>query len=792
MKAHQPSKSLHSLSLSSRFQAFIIAHPWICILFTMTIVVGTSYGLTFATLNNNPKLFFAPDNPDLIYLNELETRFTSDETVVFIVHPENGDIFTAENLTLLEELTAEAWTIANSLRADSLTNFQHTEVAGDDLVVRNLVENPASLSPIQLNKIKSIALNEPNLVHHVVSTTGHVAVVTIAVTLGEKAADAPIIMADAERIRDEFRLRYPQVKLMLSGSVAFKKASEQATKQELSTTSIYGSLAILICLYVMLRNVASVLVTLVVILFSNLTALGITSWLGIEFSPTLGLAPAMILTLAVADSIHILIAYQHQIRKGLDKQAAMAESLRINMQPVFLTSITTAVGFLFLNTSESPPFREMGNMVSTGVVMALFFSVVFLPAVILVLPQQRYKKGVKESALMNGLADFVIRRRKPVFTVVTILFCVLSVFSLKNAFNDVWFEYYDETWEVRRATQFMVEEITGFHRVQFAFPAIETGGIMEPEYMQGLAAFSQWARHHPNVLFVSSFSDTIKRLNRDMNGGHPEFYDIPESRDLIAQYALMFEMSLPMGLGLENQMTFDKSAIRLNVLLGKVSSNDILAFELEARQWIADNLPVYMHTKGAGFDLLLGELSNNSMRGMLLGTALAMVVVSLMLVVALKSVKYGFLSMLPNLLPALLAFGIWGIINGEIGLSVSVVACMTLGIVVDNTVHFLSKYIRAKEEQGLSTTEAARYAFKTVGVALTATTLVLAANFGVMATSHFYPNASMGMLTAITVTVALAVNFFFFVPVLLFVDREDGGTKKPEVLMGSGIQAGKV
>ena len=791
MTVHRPSASPDLKPVSSRLQANIIAHPWICILFSLVVVVVASFGLSFATLNNNPKLFFAPDNPDLIYLNELETRFTSDENVVFIVHPDNGDIFTIENLTLLEELTNEAWTIANGLRADSITNFQHTEVAGDDLQVRNLVENPTGLSPGQLRDIKAIALNEPNLVHHVVSTTGHVAVVTVSVTLGEKAADAPLIMADAERIRDEFRARYPQVKLMLSGSVAFKKASEVATKQELSTTSVYGSLAILICLYIMLRSVASVMITMVVILFSNLSALGITSWLGIEFSPTLGLAPAMILTLAVADSIHILIAYQHHIRRGLDKQSAMAESLRINMQPVFLTSITTAVGFLFLNTSESPPFREMGNMVSMGVMLALFFSVVFLPSVILVLPQQRYRKGVKESVLMNGLADFVINRRKPVFTMVTIIFCVLSVFSLKNEFNDVWFEYYDETWEVRRATQFMVEEITGFHRVQFAFPAAEPGGIMEPEYMQALDSFSQWARQHPNVLFVSSFSDTIKRLNRDMNGGSAEDYSIPGERNLIAQYALMFEMSLPMGLGLENQMTFDKSAVRLNVLLGRVSSNDILAFELEARQWISDNLPAYMHTKGAGFDLLLGELSNNSMRGMLLGTALAMVVVSLMLIVALRSVKYGLLSMLPNLLPALLAFGIWGIINGEIGLSVSVVACMTLGIVVDNTVHFLSKYIRAKQEQGLTTVEAARYAFKTVGVALSATTLVLAANFGVMATSHFYPNASMGMLTAITVTVALVVNFFFFVPVLLFVDREGEGPKESGVLVGGGMQAEK-
>jgi len=212
-------------------------------------------------------------------------------------------------------------------------------------------------------------------------------------------------------------------------------------------------------------------------------------------------------------------------------------------------------------------------------------------------------------------------------------------------------------------------------------------------------------------------------------------------------------------------------------LLGGVSSNEILAFEQRADQWIADNLPSYMQVRGVGFDLLLGELSYQNGQGMLVGTALALVVVSLLLVVALRSVKYGLLSMLPNLFPAIISFGIWALIDGQIGISVSIVACMTLGIVIDNTVHFLSKYTRAKEEGQLSSIEATRYAFKTVGIALVATTLVISANFGMMSFSHYYPNASMGMLTAITVAVALAVNFLFFVPMLLFVDHRDNQGK---------------
>ncbi|OUS25335.1 hypothetical protein A9Q99_21875 [Gammaproteobacteria bacterium 45_16_T64] len=763
-----------------QIQEFIVDHPWFCILFTLVMVTAAGSGLRFAELNNDPRALFSENNEGMKLLVDLEQRFTKDDNVVFIIHPKNNDIFTRENLTMLHELTERAWTVPKTLRVDSLVNFQHTEVSGDDLDIIYLVDEPESLTDTQLAKIKKIALSEPNLVKNVISLSGHVASVNVAVLAdNEGGRDAPMIMEYARQVRDEFRQKYPDVEFLLSGHVAFKDASKQATEDALSTTSVYSTIAVIICLYLMLRSVASVILTYCIIALSNVVGLGIIAWLGIEFTPVMGGAPAIILTLAVADSIHILLSYQHQIIAGKVKREAMLESLRINMQPVFLTSVTTAIGFLFLNNSESPPFADMGNLVSIGVMAAWYLSIVFLPAAVMVLPEFKFKsRGDRSESIsqgyMNKFADFVIDRRVMVFIVSTSIFSILGVCSLKNEFNDVWFEYFDESFEVRNSTQFMVDELTGHHRIQFAFPSGEETGIMDPEYMQSVDRFVDWAREEQGVMFVSSFSDTIKRLNRDMNGGDVSYYVIPDQRELISQYTLMFQMSLPFGLGLENQIDINRSSIRVDVLMTTVSSNEIIAFERSARQWIVDNLPERMETQGVGFDLLLGELSYHNIKGMLVGTGLALLVVSLLLIVALRSVKYGLLSILPNIFPAIISFGIWGLWKGQIGIAISIVACMTLGIVIDNTVHFLSKYIRARRENQLSSIEATRYAFKTVGIALIATTLVLASNFGMMATSHYYPNASMGMLTAITVAIALAVNFLFFVPLLLFIDgRKD-------------------
>jgi len=753
---------------------FIINHPWVCIFITLAWVAMSGYGMRFMEFNNDSRALFADDNKGMQSLVELEDRFSKDDNVIIIVRPHNGDVFTRDNLKLLQQLTDAAWAIPKTQRVDSLTNFQHTLVDGDELNVLDLVGDVDSLSDEELQHIKRIALAEPNLVKNVVSESGHAASVAVTViTDDRRGQDAPMIMEYVENLRDQIVKEHPNVDIMLSGIVAFKSASRSTTENELSSTSIYSGVAILFCLFIMLRSIVSVIQTMLVIMLSIVIAMGTIVWFGVEITPVMGGAPAIILTLAVADSIHLLISYQHQIRSGANKQQAVYESLRINTQPVFLTSLTTAIGFLFLNSSESPPFADMANMVSIGVMAAWFLSVVFLPAMLVVLPQQTFRGGDHDHRIMDGFADFVVDHRKPVFIVSSTVFLILALLSAKNEFNDVWMEYFDETYEVRRATEFMVNELTGNHRLQFAFPSGESSGIMEPAYMQGLDRFAHWARQQPEVEYVSSFSDTIKRLNRDMNGGDPSFYQVPAQRDLISQYTLMFQMSLPFGLGLENQIDMDQSSVRVNVLLGGVSSNEILAFERRADQWIADNLPSYMQVRGVGFDLLLGELSYQNGQGMLVGTALALVVVSLLLVVALRSVKYGLLSMLPNLFPAIISFGIWALIDGQIGISVSIVACMTLGIVIDNTVHFLSKYTRAKEEGQLSSIEATRYAFKTVGIALVATTLVISANFGMMSFSHYYPNASMGMLTAITVAVALAVNFLFFVPMLLFVDHRD-------------------
>jgi predicted RND superfamily exporter protein len=289
-----------------------------------------------------------------------------------------------------------------------------------------------------------------------------------------------------------------------------------------------------------------------------------------------------------------------------------------------------------------------------------------------------------------------------------------------------------------------------------------------------MEAFANWFREQPRVLHVNVLTDIMKRLNKNLHGDDPAMYQVPDDKALSAQYLLLYEFSLPFGLDLNDQINVKKSATRMTVLLESVSSNELLAMEQRAQEWLRNHAPDYMHTEGASPSLMFANIGYRNIRSMLEGTSIALVVISLILVVALRSWRVGLLSLVPNLVPIGMAFGVWGMTNGQIGLALSVVTGMTLGIVVDDTVHFLSKYLRARREKGLNAEQAVRYAFTTVGTALWVTSLVLVLGFGVLSFSAFTLNAEMGLVTAITIALALLADFLFLPTLLMrFGDKKD-------------------
>lgn len=752
----------------------ILRWRWFVVLLSLLGVFLFASGGKFLKFDNDYRIFFDGDNPQLVAFEDLQATYTKNDNAMIVLAPKDGNVFTPSTLSAVVDITEKAWQIPYSLRVDSLSNYQHTFAEGDDLTVMDLVENPKSLTEQQLQAIQKIALNEPLLVRRLVSPTGHVTAVNVTLELPgvDVTSENPKAVKKIREIEQYIRDTYPQLAVYVSGVVMMNNAFPEASQYDMQHLIPLAVLVILAMVFLLLRNAVGTLVTFVVLLFSVLGAMGLAGWLGIHLSPPVMSAPIIILTLAIADCVHILSNWNQGLHKGLDKKAAMAESLRINLMPVFLTSITTAIGFLSLNFSDAPPFRDLGNISAMGVVLAWIFSVSFLPALVTLLPSwvKPHEDTSKSTLVMDAIANFVIHQKQRLLVGMSILVLLLIAFIPRNELNDIFVQYFDERIQFRTDTDFIVQNLTGMYFVDFSLDSQEENGVSIPSFQRDVEQFTNWLRDQPEVLHVNTFTDIMKRLNRNMHGDDASWYRLPDQRDLAAQYLLLYEMSLPYGLDLNNQIDIRKQSTRLSVTLKTLSTEDILSLEKRIQDWMRTHTPA-IQTHGSSPTIMFAHIGHKNIQSMLTGTILAFLIISLIMIFALQSWRYGLLSLLPNLIPAGMAFGLWGIIDGEVGLGLSVVAAMTMGIVVDDTVHFLSKYLRAIREQALDVEQAVRYAFATVGSALWVTSAALVAGFMILSTSSFELNSGMGLLVSLVVTFALIADFLLLPPLLMQLDR---------------------
>ena len=752
----------------------LIQWQWVVLLLVFAIVVLAGSGAKNLTFNNDYRIFFNDDDKRLVAFENLQDTYTKNDNILIGIAPKDGNVFTRETLAAIEDITQRAWKTPYSIRVDSLANYQHTESVGDDMSVASLYEDAKNLSDEELARIKKISLNEPLLVHRQISKTGHMSAINIVIEIppeGNMTAIVPQVVEHARELKAYTNETYPELDVYLTGIVMMNNAFAEASKYDMSHLIPMTFLVILVSVFLLLRSFNGIVATMLVILFSIVTAMGLAGWSGMQLSPPVMSSPVIILTLAVADCVHILSTWMQQMRNGVEKRAAMIESLRINFGPIFLTSLTTAIGFLSLNFSDAPPFRDLGNIAAMGVMAAFFFSVTLLPALATLLPS-KVKQTNEESVMktiMVSFADWVIAKQKILFIGMTTLAIVLIAFIPKNELNDIYVEYFDERIQFRTDTDFVVKNMTGVYFIDYSLDSKKSGAISEPEVLAQIDKFSEWLRTQSEVIHVNTITDTFKRLNRNMHGDDQSWYKLPENRELTAQYLLLYEMSLPYGLDLNNQIDIEKKSTRLSVTMETLSTQEVLAFERRVEAWMTTNTPL-IKSVGASPTVMFAHIGMKNIISMLTGTTVALVLISIILIIALGSVRYGLLSLVPNLVPAGMAFGFWAIMDGEIGLALSVVTAMTLGIVVDDTIHFLSKYIRARREQNLSAEDAVRYAFSTVGVALWVTSLALIAGFMVLSTSSFELNAGMGLLTSIVIAFALMADFLLLPPLLIKLD----------------------
>ena len=761
----------------ARFAERVVAFRWRIILATLFLVAVASSGILRLGFSGDYRIFFDEDNPQLLALEALEDTYGKNENVVFLIVPDDGDATSETALAAAVWLTEAAWQTPYSRRVDSLTNFQHTTADGDDLYVRNLVD-PLQLADADArSRVRAVALSDPRVEGSILASGGDVSVVNVTVELpgGDQLEAVAEVAGFARDIAAQAEERFPGVDLRVVGTVMVNQTFLEASIDS-QVIFLPTSLAIMaLILAILIRGLAGVAATGTVIVFSILVSIGLGGWAGLPFSPPIAPAPTIVLMIVVANCVHLLVTLQQRIRAGDSRRDAIVESLRINLYPVFLASLTTTLGFLSMNFSEVPPYRHLGNFVAFGIAASFLLSVTFLPAMLSLLPIRAGSDRRHGGPLLSSLADLVLRRRKALLWGWAAVVLAMIVAIPRNELNDVLVHYFDESLEFRRDTDFMDERLSGNTVLDYSLEASGADGVTDPVFLAEVSDFAEWFREQPSVRHVSVITDTFRQLNQSMHGDDPAFYRIPESQELAAQYLLLYELSLPQGLDLNNQIDTARSATRMTVSSRTLHSQDLLDLNARAEAWLAENAPRITGFNSSGPSALFAYIGQRNIRAMLIGTVVVLVAISAILLGALRSLRLGLVSIVPNLLPAVMGFGVWGLTVGQVGLTLSVVVAMTIGIVVDDTVHFLVKYRRARRDYGRDPEQAVHYAFETAGRALFTTTLVLVAGFLIFAFSPLIPTAQVGILTAMIIGFALIADLSLLPALLLAVDKPSAG-----------------
>ena len=782
-----------------RFAERVLAARWAVIVTSVLLVAVATVGVTQLEFSANYRIFFDEDNPQLLALEELENTYGKNENVVFLIVPDDGDATSRDALSAAAWLTDAAWNTPYSRRVDSLANFQHTTADGDDLYVRDLVD-PQELAEAEArSRIRDIALSDPRIAGSILGLNGDVSVVNVTVELPEDGLlEAVAEVAEfARSLAVEAEERFPGMDLRVVGTVMVNQTFLEASVSSQMIFLPASLLLMALILGVLTRSWTGVVGTGLVIVFSILVSVGLGVWLGLPFSPPVAPAPTIVLMIVVANCVHLLVALQQRLRAGDSRRDAIVEAVRLNLHPVFLASLTTALGFLSMNFSEVPPYRDLGNFVAIGIAASFILSVTFMPAVLSLLPLRAPRerrllpalfsllpvRAAKERRFrlphMNDLADLVLRHRKTLFLGWAVFVLAMAAAIPRNELNDVLVHFFDEGVEFRQDTDFMDEHLSGNTLLEYSLEAHAEGGATDPLFLAEVSNFAAWYREQPPVRHVAVITDTFRQLNKSMHGDDPAAYRIPESQELVAQYLLLYELSLPQGLDVNNQIDRSRSATRVSVSAETLSSQELLALNEQAEAWLKENAPHVATVNSTGPAALFAYIGQRNIRAMLIGTMVVLLAISVILLFAFRSLRLGLISIVPNLVPAALGFGVWGLAVGQVGLSLSVVVAMTVGIVVDDTVHFLSKYRRARQELGQSPEEAVRYAYGTAGRAVFTTTVVLVAGFLIFAFSPFVPTAQVGILTAAIIAFAFVADLTLLPVLLTALDRRAAKRSTP-------------
>lgn len=758
-----------------KFALAIIKYRWaIVILAPMLIVLLFSLNIKNAGIETDFNIWFDKDSKIMKNFNKFKQTFGNDARVMLALRSEDG-IFKKEVLKNIQNITEALWQTKYVARVDSISNFQYAYVKTEDedeIIVEDFLGDIDTLSPKEIRAKKIIATTDIQTKNLLISQDGKTAVILARMVYSKNLnPDTYISLYNStNEIIEKYKIE--GVEYHNIGIPAYTHAFVDAISSNGKIFFPVFLCSIIILLAIIFRNIWSVLLPISVVIFTILFISGFTFGLGYKLNTITSMFPIFIIAIGIADSIHIFWVWKHKREEGLSNHKSLIYSIEKNFTPALITSLTTFAGFITLAVSKLVPLQAFGLLLASGAVMAFILSISFLPALLSVINPRIKKQEVQTSRqkeLISNYTSFVIRNDK-VIIILSILFILVCAVGIKDVSIDTEFaKQFDEDTAIRKSANFVEKHISGTVPIEIIIDSKEESGINNPKFMNDVTNFSEdFMNKFERIRHINSLTQIVKKYHKLMNADKEEFYKIPKSKELISQYLLLYSLSLPQGMGINDMMDINRRYLRVSAMINIASEKQ----KLEMYEWTQDwwkNNSQYTATI-EGVSMISGHMRLELTNTLIKSISLALIFVTLIFWFTFKSKFYMLVSTLPNIAPLLIAVGLTGWFGINLDLGMAIVFVVIIGIAIDDTVHFLSKY-KAATLEGKNTRESIEEAVLLSGNAIIITTIILVLGFGTFLFSDFALYSNFGLLSSISLFLAMVFDLLLLPAILSAVDK---------------------
>jgi predicted RND superfamily exporter protein len=796
MSAPHPANRDFLVFLNERFAALAgwsFDHRWIVLFGCFAAVAGAFWLSGMARVDNSYEAYFDPSDPTYLAYERYREDFGSDE-VSYILYEAPDAPHGPWNLEVMQRILELTAALEDEVpfiyEVKSLANAELTVGVADGIEIREL-EDDFPESQEALLALRDQYLQKPMLVGGLLSEDATHAAIIIEMDRsstdpledirlhpdGGDGLDNLYPQVTNEAI-DEIlsRPEYEGIRFYHSGDVPLNAAYNVIIEQETAFLFLVTCAVIGVVLALSFRSLVGVLAPLAVVTLSVIFCVALIGALGWKLDLSFGSAPTLLTAIGVAHSVHILSEFRSRFRMLGDRREALVRTIHLVGTPCLLTSLTTAAGFAAMSFVPIKSIAHMGTYNAFGVLAAFFLSLTLLMALLSFGRRMRTpapaavadasaKGGQWVRAVLDSVAAFDIRHRRKILAGFALIFAASFAGMSQLVVDTNWLDDFSDEVPLKATTLRIDEVMGGTTNLIYIFDAGSPDAIKEPAALREMERVQRIAEtQRPLVRKTYSLVDILKDLNQAFHEGDPAWHRIPESRELVAQYLLLYETSG--GEDAEEYVSSDyqRASVELRLAIAPTSQTAELVETIDAQlsREPLEATEASLTGIGALWLVLMDYIVSSQITGFLL----AFGVIALMMVVVFRSFAVGMISMVPNLTPVALVLGVMGASGIFLDYAKMPIAAVAIGIAVDDTVHLVSRYRHEFLARG-NYREALHAAMGDVGRALLITSIALVGGFLVFVLSVLHSEVMFGLLLATTIVSALVADFLLMPALVL-------------------------